>query len=87
MTSLREEINNKLEKLWSIKTSYFSTENYNFDECITDIIKIFEKRIDEKILSIKKDRMDTSHDFECNSNLESQIEMLEEWKEEILEKK
>lgn len=41
--SMKEEIESKLEKLWSVKTSYFSNEKYDFDDCVNDIIAIFER--------------------------------------------
>ena len=41
--NLKEEIGNKIEKLWSVKTSYFSNEKYDFDDCVNDIIDIFQR--------------------------------------------
>lgn len=69
---------------------YTHTDDYGkCEECeyrTDQIIKLFEKRIEDKIHNIKKDRENSDHDFEGDSNLESQIEMLLEWKDEILMK-
>jgi hypothetical protein len=76
-TKLQQEIDDRIFGKSKIK---FTTSRSAAEE----LIKIIRERIDAKILSIKKAREDRSLDFEGDSNLESQIEMLEEWKEELL---
>ena len=81
--NLRDEIKGKFE---DILLGHFcdriSTEA--LDEYSNEILKLFEKRIDEKKTDILIDIIHGEHDYEGKSNLESQIDMLDDWKHKVI---
>ncbi len=46
MTTLREEIEDRLELFWSENTNFFTSSRYTFEACSLDILKLIDKRID-----------------------------------------